>query len=119
MHELSLSEAIVATALRHAEGRRVTLVGMRVGHLRQVVPDSLAFYFEIVARGTACEGARLALESVPATLRCGGCGHAFSPDVPAFRCPLCAAGDVTVEHGDEFQIDYIEVEEVDACTRST
>jgi hydrogenase nickel incorporation protein HypA/HybF len=119
MHELSLSEAIVATALRHAEGRRVTVVSMRVGHLRQVVPDSLAFYFEIVARGTACEGARLELEAVPAMFRCRACGHAYSPDVPAFRCPACAAADVAVERGEEFQIESIEVEEVEACTGST
>jgi hydrogenase nickel incorporation protein HypA/HybF len=119
MHELSLSEAIVATALRHAEGRRVTAVSLRVGHLRQVVPDSLAFYFEIVARGTPCEGARLDLEAVPASLRCSACGHAFAPDLPAFRCPACASGDVVVESGDEFRIESIEVEEVEACTGST
>ena len=59
MHELSLSSAIVETVERHADGRRVTVVSMRIGALRQVVPDSLAFYFEIVARGTVCEGARL------------------------------------------------------------
>ncbi|MGH2858700.1 MAG: hydrogenase maturation nickel metallochaperone HypA, partial [Solirubrobacteraceae bacterium] len=62
MHELSLSGAIVDTAVRHARGRRVTLVSLRVGALRQVVPDSLAFYFEFVARGTLCEGARLEQE---------------------------------------------------------
>jgi hydrogenase nickel incorporation protein HypA/HybF len=119
MHELSLSQAIVATALRHAEGRRVTAVNLRVGHLRQVVPDSLAFYFEIVARGTGCEEARLTLDAVPAVLRCRACGHEFSPDVPAFRCPACAGGDVVVERGDEFQVESIEVEEVEACTGST
>ena len=48
MHELSLSSAIVNTVERHAAGRRVTVVNMRIGTLRQVVPDSLTFYFEIV-----------------------------------------------------------------------
>ena len=42
VHELSISSAIVDTALRHAGGRRVTAVNLRVGGLRQVVPDSLA-----------------------------------------------------------------------------
>ena len=62
MHELSLAGAVIDTAERHAGGRRVTLVQLRLGELRQVVPDSLAFYFEHVARGTLCEGAALEYE---------------------------------------------------------
>ena len=40
------------------------VVRLRLGELRQVVPDSLAFYFEHVARGTLCEGAALEHEVV-------------------------------------------------------
>ena len=64
MHELSVSSAIVDTVVRHAEGRRVTAVRVRLGRLRQVVPGSLAFYFELVSRETVCYGARLQQEDV-------------------------------------------------------
>jgi hydrogenase nickel incorporation protein HypA/HybF len=64
VHELSLSSAIINTAVRHAGGRRVSVVSLRVGRLRQVVPETLDFYFEFVARGTLCEGARLEQEVV-------------------------------------------------------
>ena len=71
MHELALAGAVIDTAERHAAGRRVLLiVRLRLGELRQVVPDSLAFYFEHVARGTLCEGAVLEYEVVPASLGC-------------------------------------------------
>ena len=70
MHELALAGAVIDTAERHAGGRRVTLVQLRLGELRQVVPDSLAFYFEHVARGTLCEGAALEYEVVTANLGC-------------------------------------------------
>ena len=50
MHELSIAGAIVATVERHAGGRAVTSVRVRVGRLRQVVPESLEFCFGIVAR---------------------------------------------------------------------
>ena len=70
MHELSLSGAIVNTVVKHADGRRVTVVSLRVGRLRQVVPDTLEFYFGFVARDTVCEGARLEQEIVEARLRC-------------------------------------------------
>jgi hydrogenase nickel incorporation protein HypA/HybF len=73
---------------RHAAGRRVTAVFLQVGHLRQVVPASLAFYFEHVARGTVCEGARLEQELVPARLRCR-CGHQWEVDGIDFRCAAC------------------------------
>ena len=74
MHELSLAGAVIDTAERHAAGRRVLLIQLRLGELRQVVPESLAFYFEHVARGTLCEGATLEYETVPATLGCTECG---------------------------------------------
>ena len=70
VHELSISSAIVDTVVRHAEGRPVTTVRVRLGRLRQVVPSSLAFYFELVSRETVCEGARLEQEVVAAALRC-------------------------------------------------
>jgi Zn finger protein HypA/HybF involved in hydrogenase expression len=52
MHELSLSGAVLNTVVKHAGERRVSLISVRVGRLRQVVPDTLEFYFEFVARGT-------------------------------------------------------------------
>ena len=61
MHELSIAEAIVDVAARHAAGRRVLRVEVKVGHLRQVVPDSLCFAFGLVAQGTALDGAELAI----------------------------------------------------------
>lgn len=111
MHELSLSSAIVNTVAKHARGRRVTVVNLRVGRLRQVIPDTLAFYFEFVARDSVCEGARLEQEVIPAWLRCRGCDHEWPIEIPAFRCPACAGSDVEVASGDEFEVESIEVEE--------
>ena len=112
MHELSLSSAIVNTVVKHADGRRVSVVSLRVGHLRQVVPDSLEFYFEFVARGTVCEGAALEQEAVPGVLRCDACTAEWEMDLPFFRCPECGSGEVAVISGNEFEVESIEVEEV-------
>lgn len=111
MHELSVSAAVVDTAARHATGRPVTVVRLRVGALRQVVPDSLHFYFGIVSRDTVCEGARLELELIGARLRCSGCETEWSVDVPAFRCPSCGGAAVDVLTGNELEVESIEVEE--------
>jgi Zn finger protein HypA/HybF involved in hydrogenase expression len=40
MHELAIAESVLEIACRHAAGRRVTKIELRVGHLRQVVPSS-------------------------------------------------------------------------------
>jgi hydrogenase nickel incorporation protein HypA/HybF len=112
VHELSLSGAVLNTAVKHADGRAVSLVTLRVGRLRQVVPDTLAFYFEFVARGTVCEGARLEQEVIEATLRCSDCRCEWSIEIPAFRCPTCGGAEVTVGTGNEFEVESIEVEEV-------
>jgi hydrogenase nickel incorporation protein HypA/HybF len=130
MHELSVAQAVVNTAVRHAGGRRVTLVSLRLGSMRQVVPDSLSFYFEIVARETPCEGARLEHEIVAARLRCPDCGMEWDPAppplathgqtdglpaLPTFRCPDCKTPG-EVEAGGELEVESIEVEDAAEAT---
>jgi len=110
MHELALSRAILDIALEHAQGRRVRRVDVTIGALRQVVPDSLLFHFEIVSRGTVCEEAQLAAQLAPARLRCA-CEEEWELAEPAFRCPRCDGADVSVLDGDQLRVDAIEVEE--------
>ena len=114
MHELSLSGAVLNTVVKHAGEHRVSLVSLRVGRLRQVVPETLEFYFEFVARGTLCEGARLELQAVEARLRCEQCEREWEIEVPAFRCPTCGGAEVAVASGNEFEVESIEIEEA-AC----
>jgi hydrogenase nickel incorporation protein HypA/HybF len=110
VHELALSSSIINTVAKHAAGRRVSVVRLRVGRLRQVIPDTLEFYFEFVARDSVCEGARLEQEVIDARLRCNACALEWAIEIPAFRCPGCAGADVDVASGDEFEVESIEVQ---------
>jgi hydrogenase nickel incorporation protein HypA/HybF len=116
MHEFSIASAVVATAVKHADGRRVTVVSLRLGALRQVVPDALAFAFEIVTRETLCEGARLESESVPARVRCTPCGETSTLERLPLRCPRCGDSGVAIVGGEELEVESIEVEEEAICT---
>jgi hydrogenase nickel incorporation protein HypA/HybF len=116
VHELSVSAAVVDTAVRHAGGRPVAVVNLRVGHLRQVVPDSLEFYWGIVTRDGICEGSVLEQEVIPARLACTACAREWEIELPVFRCPSCGGADVRVAAGAELEVESIEVEEEPACT---
>ena len=116
MHELAISSAVLESVLRHADGRRVSAVKLRVGHLRQVVPDSLEFYWGIVTRDGACEGSVLEQEVIAARLECTACAREWEIELPVFRCPTCGGADVRVAAGDELEVESIEVEEEPACT---
>jgi hydrogenase nickel incorporation protein HypA/HybF len=118
MHELSIADAVMQIVDRHAAGRRVSRVELRVGHLRQVVPSALEFAWQLVADGTCAEGAELEMEEVPATVRCASCaGESELRAFPA-RCERCGALDVEVTGGDELLVEALEIEEEEALTRS-
>ena len=111
MHELSIAEAVVRSAERHAGDRRVTRVRLKVGHLRQVVPSALEFGFELVSQGTRLDGAELELEEVPAAGRCRACGAETELEWFPLACGACGGVDLEVVRGEELLIESLEVEE--------
>jgi len=77
MHELSITQAIIDTAIQYAQqahAKTIHVLFVRVGALSGIVPDSLQFYFELARQGTPAEGARLEVELVPPRARCRACG---------------------------------------------
>ena len=111
MHELAIAASVVEIARRHAGGRRVTKIRLRVCHLRQVVPSALTFSFEIVAQGTPVEGAALEIEAVPAVGLCRRCAteshlHAFP-----LQCWRCGGFDLWILAGEELLVDELEVDD--------
>ena len=92
---------------------RVERVNLKVGKLSAVVADSLTFCFEVAAKDTPVDGAKLAIEEIPVTARCKGCGHNWTIDSPVFTCPACQNADIEMLTGRELDIDSIEIMEGD------
>src|SRR3954451_5080826 len=112
MHELSVASAIVAIAERHARGRRIERVDVRIGHLRQVVPDSLAFAFELLTDGAI----ELHVDFVPATGCCRACGHVSELDGFPLHCGRCGGLDLELLGGEELEVTSLDVEELTTTT---
>jgi hydrogenase nickel incorporation protein HypA/HybF len=113
MHEMAVTESLLAIATRHGEAagaRRVTDLYLVIGRLASVVDDSVRFYWDIVSKGTICEGASLHFERVPATFRCLECQSLYELDGDFTPCPECGSSRIEVVAGEEFRLESVGIE---------
>lgn len=112
MHELSLCRAIADTAKDHAAGRGLSRVSVQIGYLRQVVPRTLEYCWELVTDGTDLEGCDLEITHVPAVAKCLTCEAETLLTHPVLVCGWCGGRDVTLISGEEFLVASIDILEV-------
>lgn len=110
MHELSLCNAIADTVSAYAAGRRIRSVQVRIGAYRQVVPDTLAFVWEMQIAESDLAQCELRVETVPAVVSCRTCGAETTLGYPILLCGECDGADVELVTGEEFLIESIDVE---------
>ena len=105
MHELSICRSIFTIADRARERRRVAVIHLQVGHLRQIVPQTLEHCWGLVTERTDLEGSRLDIEHVPVALACGDCGvTTTAAHNLVLTCSACGSGRITVTRGEEFMM---------------
>ena len=109
VHELSICTAIAKIAHQAAAGRPVERVRVDIGHLRQVVPDTLRHSWEMVVFGTELESVPLEVREVPAVIECGDCGARTELDLPILRCGQCGSTTIDVVSGDELLVTSLDV----------
>jgi hydrogenase nickel incorporation protein HypA/HybF len=118
MHELPVTESILEIALRYAkkaQATRITDLHLVIGQLATLVDDSIQFYWDMIAKDTIAEGARLHFQRIPAELLCLDCGNRYAPDDEILACPKCQSVRVKVTAGEEFRLDSIDVENADSA----
>jgi hydrogenase nickel incorporation protein HypA/HybF len=112
MHELSLCGSIYEIADRAAAGRPVRVIHLRVGQLRQVVPETLTYCWTMVADQTDLAGSQLEVDTVPVTLRCHDCGAATTvTGALQLCCRQCDGSAVSVTTGEELMLTSLELAE--------
>jgi hydrogenase nickel incorporation protein HypA/HybF len=110
MHELALCEAIAGVVKPYVDGRHVDVVRVRIGALRQVVPESLSFCWTLLRDYEDMPDAELELAFVTAEVRCRSCRNESSITSQwSLLCPRCGSADVEVLRGDEFMVTSLDV----------
>ena len=90
---------------------RVLSIDLVIGRLSGVHVDSIQFAFEVLAPGSAIDGATLQVHQTQATLRCRACGLEEPIDDLAVRCGKCGSCDTAIEGGQELLLQSIELED--------
>lgn len=111
MHELSICRAIADIVNRHSAGRPVRTVHIRIGQLRQIVPETLAYCWPLVNDETPLSGSALDVEHVPARIRCRNCDRTQELNAPILVCDHCSGQDVEIIAGEEFLITSLDLME--------
>lgn len=113
MHELAVTESVLAITLKHAEqanARRVTDIYLVIGKLSSIVDDSVQFYWDMISENSIAQGAVLHFNRIAARMKCLTCGQEFEMGEKLAPCPSCQSYTLKVIAGEEFFVDSIEVE---------
>ncbi len=94
MHELSIATDLVNTALKTAQdnhAKKVLGITIEAGELAMVNTEQLEFMFNILTEENMLKGAKLKIETIPATGECPHCGYKGPiEDRFACSCPKCS-----------------------------
>ncbi len=113
MHELSVTEGLLSIVNEEAKKRgvrKITSINLVIGELASIIDESVQFYFNILSKGTASEGAVLFFRRIAAEYSCQECGLIFEKKTHSYNCPRCGGKSVIVNRGQEFYIESIEVD---------
>lgn len=113
MHELSITEQILSIILKEVEKhnvKRVNTIKLKMGEMSDILPEYINYYFNIISKGTAAEGALIQVQRLPIVVLCCECGRSSRIDIRSFRCPICKSQSLKITSGNEFYIDSMEAD---------
>jgi len=109
MHELSITQNIVAIVAEQAAGRQVKAVKLVIGELAGIEVEAVRFCFDVCAKGTAVEGAALEIEQPPGRGRCTECAEEMNLNHVIAVCPCDKRARLEIVSGEELLVRSMEV----------
>lgn len=114
MHELSIANSILNIVLEEKRVKslpRIKAIGLTIGTLSGIFPDALEFSFDAIKKQTPLEDTKLEILQIPISGICKTCNEKFSVTNYIFSCPKCHSTSIEVDHGQEMDITYLEIED--------
>lgn len=108
MHELSITRNIVSIVAERAAGRPVKRVKLVIGKLAGIEVPAVRFCFDVVAEGTAVQGATLEIEEPEGRGACRGCGEEVELDRLVAVCPCERRERIDIVSGEELLVREME-----------
>ncbi len=112
MHELALTEDILAAALdaaRQAGARAIRQLHLTLSSASHIEAETVRLHFTLISRGTPAEGAELVFTVRNVEQVCGNCGQTFVVNSD-LSCPTCGAPALPAPHDEEMRLDGIDVD---------
>ena len=108
MHELGITQELVALACERAQGARIRRIVVEVGKLSLVLPDAMRFCFDLCSENTPAAGAQLEIVETPGRGRCRQCAAELTMQSPLVRCG-CGSTDVEWLGGEQLTLKEMEI----------
>lgn len=110
MHELSLTQELLDTALQQANSRRILNVNFLIGPFSEEREENIQFCWRDLAKGTLGEGAILHFQHIETDMKCIACGGAFDPESGQSICVYCQSDRLQLMTVNEVTLESIDVE---------
>ncbi len=95
--------------LKKAGCTQIHCIRLRVGLLSGVLPEALAFAFDVLKVGTAAATAILEIEHAPGLFSCNACCLDTWLDSMQFQCPECGGLLTLREGGADLELTQMEI----------
>lgn len=118
MHEFAICENILSIInnefnkqLLINKNIRLKEVKLKIGGMRQIIPEYLYFAYKTMTNDTQLFGSELNIKVIPIKVSCENCN--FNGDLPSrnILCPKCKSSSIILMNGKELFIESIEIEE--------
>ena len=113
MHEFPITQSILDIALKHAEqagAKSITQINLAMGELSTMVDNSIQFYWDVIAKGTIAEKAKLHFRRIPSEFQCMVCFNKYHPNSGELSCPQCGSVGAKILAGEEFYVESIDID---------
>lgn len=120
MHEASLVQGLLELVNSARDDWNSSGKGAKAGKIREIIcgagllagfeEQTLRACFEIFAEGTAAEGARLVISTIPLDCQCEKCGEHFQLVERHFICPVCGSDNIDFRGGNGLVLQAVNVD---------